>query len=82
MLSSVEESDFSRVLAQFIAACGGARACWWYSLKILSNDIPNLREAMSLGYNSTMYMFQSAALHPSSCRQMNGFSCLKNIMYS
>ena len=61
MMFSVEESDFSRALVQFIAACGGARACW-YSLKILSNDIPNLPEAMGLTYNSTMYMFQCCGL--------------------
>ena len=61
MMFSVEESDFSRALVQFIAACGGARACW-YSLKMLSNDIPNLPEAMGLTYNSTMYMFQCCGL--------------------
>ena len=61
MSFNVEESDFSRVLVQFIAACSDARACW-YSLKMVSNDIPSLPEVMGLTYESAMYMFQCCGL--------------------
>ena len=57
----MEESDFSRALVHFIAACGDSKACW-YSLKHISNDVPYLPEAMGLTYSSMMYMFQCSGL--------------------
>ena len=61
MSFSIEESDFSRALVHFIASCSGGRACW-YSIKPISNDIPDLPKAMGLTYESSMYMFQCCGL--------------------
>ena len=57
----VEGSDFSKVLVHFIAACAGSKACW-YSLRVISNDVPNLPEVMGLSYSSMMYMFECCGL--------------------
>ena len=58
---SAEESDFSKTLVKFISSCVNSRACW-YSLKLVSPDIPCLPEVMGLLYESMMYMFQCCGL--------------------
>ena len=61
MVVSVEESDFCKALVRFISSCVGAKACW-YSLKVVSNVIPSLPDAMGLTYESMMYMFQCCGI--------------------
>ena len=58
---SVEESDFCRALVKFISSCLCSKSCW-YSLKVVSPDIPCLPEVMGLSYESMMYMFQCCGL--------------------
>ena len=62
---SVEESDFCRALVKFISLCKPSKSCW-YSLKVVSLDIPCLPEVMGLSYSSMMYMFQCCGL---ACRR-------------
>lgn len=61
MVLSVEESDFCKALVRFISSCVGAKSCW-YSLKVVSDDIPSLPEVIGLSYESMMYMFQCCGL--------------------
>ena len=61
MVVSVEESDFCKALVCFISSCVGAKSCW-YSLKVVSDEIPSLPEAIGLSYESMMYMFQCCGL--------------------
>ena len=61
MVVSVEESDFCKALVRFISSCIPAKSCW-YSLKVVSSDIPSLPEALGLSYESMMYMLQCCGL--------------------